>query len=64
MGVSIDWALEKNVLPIPKATSRDHIVDNVRARDLDLTDEQIERIDAIDRHDRQYDPRYAPAWSN
>ncbi|GAA0517498.1 2,5-diketo-D-gluconate reductase B [Halorubrum aquaticum] len=61
--VSIAWAMEKGVVPIPKATSRDHIVDNVRARDLELSAADVERIDGIDRRDRQYDPPYAPAWS-
>lgn len=50
--VSIAWALEKDVVPIPKATSRDHIVDNFRAQDLQLTDAEIERIDSIERTDR------------
>jgi len=36
--VSIAWCLEKGAIPIPKATSRDHIEDNLAARDLDLTD--------------------------
>lgn len=61
--VSIAWAMEKGVVPIPKATSRDHIVDNIRARELDLSDAEIERIDGIEQRDRQYDPSYAPAWS-
>ena len=60
--VSIAWALEKGVVPIPKSTTREHIVDNFRARELALTDAEIERIDAIGRTDRQYDPGYAPAW--
>ncbi|WP_066412940.1 aldo/keto reductase [Halorubrum aethiopicum] len=61
--VSLAWAMEKGVVPIPKATSRDHIVDNVRARDLELSAADVERIDGIDRRDRQYDPSYAPTWS-
>jgi 2,5-diketo-D-gluconate reductase B len=54
--------MEKGAVPIPKATSREHIVDNLRARELDLTDDEIRRIDEIDNSDRQYDPDYAPQW--
>ena len=60
--VSVAWCLEKGTIPIPKATGRDHIEDNWRARDLDLTDEEVERIDAIDDVERQYSPDYAPDW--
>jgi 2,5-diketo-D-gluconate reductase B len=60
--VSIAWCLEKGAIPIPKATSRDHIEDNLAARDLDLTAEELARLDAIEERDRQYDPDYAPDW--
>lgn len=60
--VSVRWAMEKGAVPIPKATSREHVVDNLRAQDLNLTDDEIRRIDEIDRSERQYDPGYAPQW--
>lgn len=60
--VSVAWCLEKGVVPIPKATGRDHIEDNWRARTLELTDADIERIDSIGRTERQYSPDYAPDW--
>jgi 2,5-diketo-D-gluconate reductase B len=60
--VSVAWCLSKGVVPIPKATGRDHIEDNFHARDLSLTDDEIARIDGIDRTERQYDPAYAPDW--
>ncbi|QLG64146.1 aldo/keto reductase [Halorarum salinum] len=60
--VSVAWCLAKGVVPIPKATGRDHIEDNWRARELDLTDAEVERIDAIDGTERQYSPDYAPDW--
>lgn len=60
--VSVAWCLEKGVVPIPKGTGREHIVDNWRACDLELTEEDVARIDGIDRTERQYDPEYAPDW--
>ena len=60
--VSVAWCLEKGVVPIPKGTGREHIEDNWAARDLELTEADVARIDGIDRTERQYDPEYAPDW--
>ena len=60
--VSLAWLIEKGVTPIPKATGRDHIEDNWKAVSLDLDDEDVERIDAIDRTERQVDPSFGP-WN-
>jgi 2,5-diketo-D-gluconate reductase B len=60
--VSVAWCLEKGAVPIPKATGREHIEDNWRARTLELTDADVERLDSIDRTERQYSPDYAPDW--
>lgn len=58
--VSLAWLREKGVTVIPKATSRAHIEDNWASRELELTAEDIERIDAIDRVERQVDPSFSP----
>jgi diketogulonate reductase-like aldo/keto reductase len=61
--VSLAWLNEKGVTAIPKATGRDHIADNWQSLGLDLTDEEIERIDDIDRRERKVDPDFGPdAW--
>lgn len=61
--VSLAWLREKGVTTIPKATGRDHIADNWASVGLELTDDDIERIDAIDRRDRRVDPEFGPdAW--
>ncbi|MFB6202279.1 MAG: aldo/keto reductase [Halorhabdus sp.] len=55
--VSLAWLSSKeNVVPIPKASSRDHLADNFRARDLELSATEIERIDAIDRVEKVIEP--------
>ncbi|MFB6111085.1 MAG: aldo/keto reductase [Halobacteriaceae archaeon] len=60
---SIAWLLSKeSVAVIPKATSESHIRENLAAVDLTLTDEEIDRIDAIDTTDRQVDFEDAP-WN-
>ena len=58
--VSLAWLREKGVTPIPKATSEAHIRDNFESLTLELSDDEIERIDDLDRTDRRVDPDWAP----
>jgi len=61
--VSLAWLLSKSeVAAVPRATSREHLADNLTATDLDLTASELERIDGIDREERQIDPERAP-WN-
>ncbi|MFB6204431.1 MAG: aldo/keto reductase [Candidatus Nanohaloarchaea archaeon] len=61
--VSLAWLLEKeNVRVIPKATSEEHIRDNLKALDLELDEEDIEKIDSIEREERMVDPGFSPDW--
>ena len=61
--VSLAWLRAKGVAAIPKATGRDHLADNWASLDLALTDEEIARIDAVDREERLIHPDFAPdAW--
>jgi 2,5-diketo-D-gluconate reductase B len=61
--VSLAWLLSKdNVAAVPKASSREHMTANLAARELTLEDEDIDRIDAIDRRERVIDPSWAP-WN-
>jgi diketogulonate reductase-like aldo/keto reductase len=47
--VSLAWlASKENVVPIPKAASPDHIRENLAAMDLDLSADDVARIDDID----------------
>jgi diketogulonate reductase-like aldo/keto reductase len=62
--VSLAWLREKGVTPIPKATGRDHIADNWASLDLELSSDEIEAIDAIERRERFVDPDFGPdSWS-
>jgi 2,5-diketo-D-gluconate reductase B len=59
--VSLAWLLSKdNVAVIPQSTSPAHIRENFEARHLSLGPEDVERIDAIDRTQRQVDFDGAP----
>ena len=56
--VSLAWLLEKGAVPIPRSSSVDHLTDNLRARDLELESEDVERIDGIERRHRCEDPDF------
>ncbi len=58
--VSLAWIREKGVTAIPKATSEEHIRDNWESLGVDLDDDDVTEIDAIDRTDRRVDPSFAP----
>ncbi|WP_135821600.1 aldo/keto reductase [Halostella litorea] len=61
--VSLAWLLSKdNVAAIPKASSEAHLRENLAARDLELDDEDVARIEAIDREKRLIDPDHGP-WN-
>ena len=59
--VSLAWLMQKeNVVAIPKASSEEHIRDNYEALDLELDEEDIQKIEDIDREERMVDPGFAP----
>jgi 2,5-diketo-D-gluconate reductase B len=58
--VSLAWLRQKGVTAIPKATSEAHIRDNWESLALELDDEDVEAIDAIEQVDRRVDPSFAP----
>ncbi|MFY4815116.1 aldo/keto reductase [Halorubrum salsamenti] len=61
--VSLAWLLSKeNVVAIPKSTSETHIRENYEAQHLTLDEDDVARIDAIDRTARQVDFDGAP-WN-
>ncbi|WP_435124480.1 aldo/keto reductase [Halobaculum sp. D14] len=61
--VSIAWLLAKdNVAAIPKATSEEHIRDNLAGAALELDAEDVARIDDIDEERRLVDFEEAP-WN-
>jgi 2,5-diketo-D-gluconate reductase B len=59
--VALAWALERGVVPIPKATG-DHVRENLAALDVTLSETDLETIDAMTDGDRQIDPDDA-AWN-
>ncbi len=63
--ICLAWLISKqNVVTIPKATGKDHIRENYRALEVELTDEEISRIDDIDTRSRYIEPPFAPDWKH
>ncbi|MFW5928829.1 MAG: aldo/keto reductase [Halobacteriota archaeon] len=60
--VVLAWSLEVGVKPIPKASSRGHIEDNLGALDVDLDDGDLELLEGADERRRLIDPEFAPDW--
>lgn len=59
--VSLAWLMQKEgVVAIPKATGEDHIRGNYNALDLELDEEDVEKIESIEREERMVDPDFAP----
>jgi 2,5-diketo-D-gluconate reductase B len=61
--VSLAWVLQRDgVAAIPKASSEAHIRDNWGAKDLELDDEDVAKIESIETRERQVDPDFGP-WN-
>lgn len=60
--VSLAWLLARGAVPVPKSGTPAHVRENIAARDLALDDEDLARIDAVDRRERLVDPSDAP-WN-
>lgn len=50
--VCLRWELQRGVVTIPKSTHRDRIQQNAEVFDFQLTDEEMARIDGLDRNER------------
>jgi len=62
--VTLSWLVSlEDVAAIPKATGAEHIADNWGAYDVDLDEEDLERIADLDDGERQIDFEGAP-WDN
>jgi 2,5-diketo-D-gluconate reductase B len=59
--VSLAWLMSfENVVPIPKATSTQHITDNFAALDLVLDEEDTQKIGSITTEKRFVNPPFSP----
>lgn len=50
--VILRWNLQKGVVVIPGSSNPDHIQENTEIYDFGLTDEEMEKINALDRNEK------------
>lgn len=60
--VTLAWLLQLGYVVIPSSTRREHQQDNLRAAQLQLSQEDVAAISALERNERIADPDFAPAW--
>ncbi|WP_150912716.1 2,5-didehydrogluconate reductase DkgB [Marinobacter halotolerans] len=60
--VALAWVASRGIVVIPSSTRPSHQKANLDALDVELTPEEIARIDALDRNERIANPSFAPTW--
>eukprot|EP00003_Mantamonas_plastica_P024248 TRINITY_DN4489_c0_g2_i1.p1 TRINITY_DN4489_c0_g2~~TRINITY_DN4489_c0_g2_i1.p1 ORF type:complete len:270 (+),score=41.11 TRINITY_DN4489_c0_g2_i1:740-1549(+) len=60
--VAIAWVASRGIVPIPSSTRPAHLKANLDALMLELTDDEIQAINALDRGERIANPGFAPDW--
>jgi 2,5-diketo-D-gluconate reductase B len=61
--VALRWLIEQeNVVAIPKSSSKEHLQENIDIYDFELTDDEFEQIDMIQKAERLVNPSFAPDW--
>lgn len=61
--VALAWAMQHGIAVIPSSTQRAHLQSNLASRTLRLSADDMARIDALERGDRQVSPEgLAPVW--
>ncbi|MFP4113470.1 MAG: aldo/keto reductase [Spirochaetota bacterium] len=53
--VSLAWLFARGLIVIPKASSEDHLRSNLAATEIELTPDELERIDSFEEHRRFVD---------
>ncbi|MCW8091416.1 2,5-didehydrogluconate reductase DkgB [Alteromonas sp. ASW11-130] len=60
--IALAWAEKNNMFTIPSSTNRKHLQSNFDSQDIKLDEEDITRIDDLEKGERIVDPDFAPNW--
>ena len=60
--IALATSMNEGHIVIPTSRHRDRIAENLAARDIKLTPAELDAIRGADRHERQIDPVWSPAW--
>jgi len=54
--VALRWAIQRGTVAIPKSQSAGHLKDNIEIYDFELSEEEMARVDGLNRNRRFNDP--------
>lgn len=57
--IALRWLVQKGIVVIPKARSKEHLMDNMNIFDFELTDDEMARINSIGIRKRLINPPWA-----
>ena len=60
--IALAWSLQQGFATIPSSTKRANLESNLAARDILLSDAEMDAIGRLDRNDRLANPDFAPQW--
>ncbi|WP_108126503.1 aldo/keto reductase [Saccharospirillum mangrovi] len=60
--VALAWLHQRNIVPIPASSKRDHLQANLDAMTVQLSDAEMARIGQLDRGRHLVSPGFAPQW--
>jgi len=60
--VALAWEMQKGFVTIPSTTKTEHLRSNLKAQKIQLTDQDMADIAALDQNERLIDPDFAPKW--
>lgn len=60
--IALAWVAQQGIVVIPSSTKAAHQKANLSALDIRLSDEEMEKINALDTGERIANPDFAPTW--
>ena len=61
--IALAWALQSGYAVIPSSTKREHLISNLKAQEIQLSQHDMQLIAALERNGREVDPaELAPEW--
>ena len=60
--VSLAWILQQGMCTIPSSTKREHLASNLKAVEVELSEEDMQAIATLDCNERIANPSFSPPW--
>lgn len=61
--IALAWALQKGFSVIPSSTKPEHLIANLKAQEIQLSDDEMKQIEQLERNSREVNPEnLAPKW--